>query len=433
MKQLIWITLIIIAFAAGLMVDAPWLTQAPVAVAEQERQPLYWVAPMDPNYRRDKPGKSPMGMDLVPVYADKEQGGDEDVVTISAAVENNLGVTTAVVKSGQLVSDIHTVGYVQFDEDRLHHIHSRVDGWIEKLNVSAVGERVKKGEVLFELYSPTLFNAQKDMVSALKTGSAPLIKSARQRLRLLGLNADQINAIQRRGSASERIAFFAQHDGIVSALNVRHGMYIQPQDEVIALGSIDTVWVIAEVFERQASWLAEEQPVAITVDSYPGEQWQATVDYIYPVLNPQSRTVQVRVRVDNRDDRLKPNMFANLAIHSTAKQASLSIPRSALIRGGRSDRVVLALGEGRFRSTRVTAGREGGDQVEIVKGVKEGDRVVTSAQFLIDSESNIDAEAERMSTAEERDSATPRLHQHEAPPDKDGGHQHGNHGTMNHD
>jgi membrane fusion protein, copper/silver efflux system len=390
---------VLVAFVAGGLVH--WMltpdfapTEQPTAASEPE--PLYWVAPMDPNYRRDGPGKSPMGMDLVPVFAETAKSAATHEVKISAAVENNLGVKTAAVERSPLEANIDTVGYVQFDEDKLHHVHLRVAGWIESLEVSAVGERVDAGQKLFELYSPALFNAQKDLVTALRRGEPELLAAARQKLRLLGLSPDQIKELEGSREASERIAFYARHSGIVSSLNVRHGMYIEPASEIMAIGSIDTVWVIAEVFERQLPWLAKGQAVEMTVDGYPGQRWQASVDYIYPILNPQSRTVQVRIRIDNSDQRLRPNMFASLLIHARDSAPALNIPRSAVILGGRGARIVKSLGEGRFESVAVDPGREAGDKIEIRSGLEEGDIVVVSAQFLIDSESNLDAESQRL-------------------------------------
>ena len=367
--------------------------------------PIYWVAPMDANFRRDGPGKSPMGMDLVPVYAEELPSKSDNTVVISPSVENNLGVRTAPVERSTMQMDIDTVGYVQFDEARLHHIHLRVEGWIESLNVSAVGERVEKGQVLFELYSPALFNAQKDLVSALRRDEPELLAAARQKLRLLGLTPSQISKLESSGEATERIAFYAEHSGIVSNLNVRHGMFIEPASEIMAIGSIDTVWVIAEVFERQLPWLATGQKVEMSVDAYPGQLWLARVDYIYPILNPKSRTVQVRIRIDNQDQRLRPNMFASLLIRAEDSAAVLNIPRTALILGGRGQRVVKALGHGRFRSVAVSMGREAGNKVEVLSGLSAGEEVVVSAQFLIDSESNIAAESGRLNTAVEGVSA----------------------------
>jgi Cu(I)/Ag(I) efflux system membrane fusion protein len=397
MNKLLIVLLLVLVFAAGTFFGPQFLPITDSIAVDDKPAPVYWVAPMDANYRRDAPGKSPMGMDLLPVYALADSDETLPGIRISPAVEHNLGVKTAVVDSRPMRSAINTVGFIQFDEDRLHHVHIRVDGWIESLNISAVGETVKRGELLFELYSPTLFNAQKDLVSALKLGEKSLTQSARQRLRLLGMNAKQIETVEKTRTAKERIGVYAHEAGIVSDLSVRHGMFIKPSSEVMAIGSIDTVWVIAEVFERQASWLATGRQVTMNVDSFPGEKWQTQVDYIYPVLNAKSRTIQVRMRVDNKDQRLKPNMFANLSIHSPAATSGvLSVPRTALIVRGRSQRVVKALGQGRYQSVAVIAGREVGDRVEILQGLNEGERVVVAGQFLIDSESNIEAESERM-------------------------------------
>ena len=398
MKKIIYTLLVIaIGFSAGMF----FKSSTDNAAIVDEKKPLYWVAPMDPQYRRDGPGKSPMGMDLIPVYSESESNASDDTVMISPAMENNLGVKVVAVEKSVLANEITTVGYVRFDEDQLHHIHVRVEGWIEKLNVSTSGEKVTAGQLLFELYSPTLFNAQKDLVSVLGSGDKKLIESARQRLRLQGMSARQIAQVVKTGEAQERIAVYASHSGIVSELNVRHGMYIEPAVEVMAIGSISSVWVIAEIFERQSAWVQTGQMVSMTTDSYPGEQWQALVDYIYPVLNLQARTLQVRMRVDNPDLRLKPNMYIDLVIHAKGSQPVINVPRSALIRGGHGDRVVVSLGEGGYRSVLVKAGREAGDRIEILAGLDAGDRVVTSAQFLIYSESNISADSERMDAAGE--------------------------------
>lgn len=390
------------------------------AAQSAEPTPLYWVAPMDPNFRRDQPGKSPMGMDLVPVYAEDDAAQDESLVQVSPQVENNLGVRTAVVQRSPLAPEVDTVGYIQFDEDTLHHVHTRVDGWIEKLHVAAVGDPVTRGEVLFELYSPALLNAQQEYLSALAGGNQSLIAASRERLLLLGMSATQLEKLHSSRKASRTVNYLSPMDGIVSALNVRHGMFVDPSTEVLAVGRLDSVWVIAEVLERQIAWLETGLPVTMTVDGYPGESWQGTVELVYPELDAKSRTVRVRIRFDNEDGRLRPNMFANLVIEASDKQQRLHIPRAALIRGGQKDRAVVALGDGKYRSVLVRAGMEAGDRVEVLEGLADGDRVVTSAQFLIDSESNIDAESERLG---ERDAGKTLS-------EDSGDHSHHNHGGL---
>ncbi|MCZ6500128.1 MAG: efflux RND transporter periplasmic adaptor subunit [Gammaproteobacteria bacterium] len=361
-----------------------------------EPEILYWVARMDANYRRDEPGKSPMGMDLVPVYADPDGETDPAVVKIDPVVVNNLGVRTARVETGSLARIIDTVGYVAYDESTLSKISTRVDGWIEKLNVDSTGESVKHGQILFELYSPALVNAQEEFVASLASRSAALHEASADRLRSLGFNESQIKALQKTSQVQQRVGFHAPKDGIVVQLSVREGMYITPASQIMSLGQLDTVWLMAEVFERQVSWVEPGQRAEVQLDYLPGRTWQGTVDYVYPELSPSSRTARVRIRFDNPDEYLRPNMFARIRIFGTPVPDAIHIPLQALIRGGSVDRVVLAEGDGRFRSKVVVAGIESGDRVQILSGLAAGETVVSSAQFLIDSESNIDAEIARM-------------------------------------
>ena len=367
--------------------------------ASEEKQPLYWVAPMDKNYRRDKPGQSPMGMDLVPVYKNSEesaQGADEGTVKISPAVINNLGVRTARVNKGAIDLAINTVGYVDFDQDSLAHIHSRVDGWIEVLNVTSSGDPVAKGQTLYELYSPALVNAQEEYLAALRSGNKTLKKASRSRLFALGLTKKHIKRLEKRRVVDQRIKVSADRDGFIKDLKVRQGMFIKPATEVMSIGSLDTVWVIAEIFERQAGFVKQGQSVEMTTEALPGVIWKGTVDYLYPVLDSKTRTLRVRVRVKNNDQALKLNMYANLTLLSPVAESALSIPREALIKGGRYNRVVKSMGNGQFKSVLVSVGVESEGFIQIVDGLTEGEEVVTSAQFLIDSESNIDAEIARM-------------------------------------
>ena len=369
-----------------------------------EKKPLYWVAPMDKNYRRDAPGLSPMGMELVPVYAKNNEKGDaiEGLVSISPVVINNLGVKTSKVERSTLFQTIETIGTVKFDESKIQHIHSRVEGWIEVLNVSASGDPIKKGQTLYELYSPALVNVQEEYLAALRSGNKNLIKASKSRLMSLGLDEAQAKRIRERGKVDQRVKVLADADGVVIDLMARPGMFIKPATEVLSIGSLDTVWILAEVFERQSYLVETGQAATVKFNAMPGKQWQSEVDYIYPELNASSRTLLLRLSIQNKDHLLKPNMFANINIQSRNAEKSLNIPRQALIKGSNHQRVVKALGEGRFKSVFVKAGFEGLDQtslepmVQILEGLEESDRVVISAQFLIDSESNIDAELLRM-------------------------------------
>lgn len=367
------------------------------ASVKKEKKLLYWVAPMDANYRRDAPGKSPMGMDLVPVYDDGEDG---ITVKISPAVENNMGVRTAMVKKDTLWRRIDTVGYVDFDENKISHVHLRIQGWIEKLLIKSEGERVKEGQLLFEVYSPELVNAQEEYLQALRSGHKGLLSASRERLEALGISKTQINQVNKTRKASQFVKIFAKQDGIVSKLNVREGMFVMPQKEVMSLADLSNIWILAEVFESQANWVKTGQSAEVKLSYLPGRVWHGEVEYIYPSLDPKTRTLKVRLRFDNKDEALKPNMFADVTIYGGAKREVISIPREALIRSGNDERVIVALGEGRFQPREVTAGIESGEYIEIIKGLTTEDKVVTSGQFLIDSEASLKASIARMTSPE---------------------------------
>ena len=370
--------------------------------AASSNDPLYWVAPMDPNYKRDKPGKSPMGMDLIPVYAEDLSGEKSapGTITIDPSVENNLGVKTAKVTLEKLSPRIETVGYIAFDESHLWQTNVRVAGWVEKLYINAVGEKVKKGDVLFTLYSPELVKAQEELLNAYRTGRNGLVKGATERLVTLGVDRAQIKSITRRGKASQTIEIKAPADGVIASLNVREGGYLSPAQAVISAGPLDNVWVDAEVFERQAHWMKAGSQATMTLDAIPGNEWQGVVDYVYPILDPKTRTLRVRLKFPNPNGELKPNMFANIALQPVTDDAVLTIPKSSVIRSGGMTRVVLAEGDGKYRSARIEVGREAGEQIEVLQGLKQDDKIVTSAHFMLDSESSQSADLSRINGVE---------------------------------
>ena len=371
-----------------------------------ESKPLYWVAPMDDNYRRDKPGKSPMGMDLVPVYAD-DKATDNIVggVTIDPDVVNNLGVRTETVERIQLNSQVSTVGYVQYDENKLIHIHPRVSGWVEKLYIKSSGESVTQGQPLYELYSPELVNAQEELVLALQRNNKTLVNAAEQRLRSLNINKAFIKQLKQTRQVKQRVVFYATQSGIVDNLSIREGFFVQPSNKIMSIGDLSSVWVLTEVFERQVPFVKEGDKVTMTLDFLPERRWQGQVDFIYPVLNEATRTLQLRLVFDNTDRVLKPNMFAQVTIQSKTEQPVLAIPKEAVIRTENQNRVVVVLNDNQFKSVEVSLGKSSNNSIEVLSGLLEGDRVVTSAQFLIDSESSKSSDFKRMESKQEMPSS----------------------------
>ena len=363
---------------------------------KSEPKILYWVAPMDANYQRDKPGQSPMGMDLVPVYEEGGAAKEEGTVTISAAVENNLGVRTAVVSKGDFNLTIKSLGSVQANEDALWQINSRVSGWIEKLYVKSVGTEVKKGQKLYALYSPELVKAQESLFNAIKLNRSALIKSSKARLEALGVSHSQIIQIIRNKKVLQRITVYAPQKGTISDLKVNEGAFITPSKIVIKAVNLDTVWVDVEVFVAQVSLVKLGDIAKMTLDYFPGQEWKGKVDFIYPEMSKSNRTLRVRLQFDNPTAQLKPNMFASVILTPSMNKERLQIPREAVIYAGNMNRVVLALGEGEFRSVLVNIGLENQDVVEVLSGLEEGQKIVTSAQFLLDSESSISADFDRM-------------------------------------
>jgi len=395
-----------VVIGALLGVGAFSMLQAPSdsasSEATDEKKPLYWVAPMDANYRRDKPGKSPMGMDLIPIY--EEGNATDDIgpgaVTIEPHVVNNLGVRTSPVELKNMHTKITTVGYVQYDEDQLLHIHPRVDGWIEKLYVKAAGNPVEKGQPLYTLYSPQLVNAQEELLIALKRNNKSLIAAAKERLMALQLSDEFVKQLIKSKQVQQSITFYSPQSGVVDGLKIREGFYVKPGNTLLSIGKLEQVWVEAEVFERDVALIKEGLTVSMTLDYLPGKEWAGVVDYVYPTLNNKTRTLRVRLKFDNPDYQLKPNMFAQVAIHANQAQDVILVPKEAVIRTGKQDRVVLALGSGQFKSIEVSIGRVDQDSIEIIEGLNEDDVVVTSAQFLIDSESSKSSDFKRMTHEE---------------------------------
>ncbi|MCY3540307.1 MAG: efflux RND transporter periplasmic adaptor subunit [Gammaproteobacteria bacterium] len=403
----IFVIIALLVVGVGIGFAAAWVLNSiqgseKTSAESDEPEILYWVAPMDDTYRRDKPGLSPMGMDLVPVYAGGEDLA-EDEVQINPLVEQNMGIRTSSVKKGTLNRKIQAVGYVEYDENALHHIHTRVEGWIEKLSVKDTGDPVKEGQVLFEIYSPELVNAQEEYLLAKSNNNQDMLEAAAGRLEALGLSSEQIQELNESETTSQRVRVFAKSDGVVGMLGVREGTHVTPATHTMSIAELDKVWIVAEILERQSSYVEVGQKVEFELEANPGRTYKGSVDYIYPELDPTTRSLQVRIMFETNNEVLRPNMFARVSILVEGSKSVLHIPSEAVIRGGLTDRVVLAAESSIYRSVPVVVGMEVDARVHILDGLKEGDTIVTSGQFLIDSESNIEVALARYEEEKKED------------------------------
>lgn len=364
-----------------------------------EQKPLYWIDTMEPNIHYPGPGKSRMGMELVPVYPDQGQTDGKSSVRISPAVVNNLGIRITPVVQGELARRIETVGYIEPNENKISHIHTYAEGWVRKLLVKTVGDVVKNNQVVLQFYSPMLVNAQEEYLIALASGSQSLIDASYKRLQAFHISEQQIQQLKKTRKVSQLIDVYSHQDGVVTMLNVREGMHITPETEMMSIVNLSNVWMIAQVFEDQANWVKVGESAEARLSAFPGKIWKGEVDYVYPQVDPVTRTLKLRFHFNNPDGTLKPNMYANITLFAEPTLNVLSIPLEALIRSSEGDRVIVALGKGRFQVRSVTAGIESGEQIEILSGLKAGEDIVVSGQFLIDSEASLNAGLQRMETS----------------------------------
>lgn len=398
MKNRSLIIIVVLAVIVGIAIG--WYS----GHTSSSKKPLYWVDSMEPMIHYPGPGTSRMGMELQPVYPD-EEAGDQSSVRISPTVVNNLGVRTAVVTKSSFERQIETVGFVAPDENKISHIHAYADGWVRKLNVKAVGDVLKMNQVVLQLYSPTLVTAQEEYLIALGSGNQSLIDASTKRLQSFHISEQQIQQLRNTKKSSQLIDIYSHQDGVVTMLNIREGMHITPDTEMMSIVDLSTIWMIAQVFEEQASWVKVGEMAKAKLSAFPDKVWTGEVDYVYPQVDPTTRTLQVRFRFNNPDGFLKPNMYANISIFGDPKPDVLSIPLEALIRSSEGNRVIVKINDGQFQARSVTIGTESGERVEILSGLKAGEVVVISGQFLIDSETNLQAGMERIGEATDNDAA----------------------------
>jgi Cu(I)/Ag(I) efflux system membrane fusion protein len=380
--------------AAGPVANAPAHPASPPSTAadapKPERKVLYWHDPMVPQHKFDKPGKSPfMDMDLVPVYEEESGGGG---VRIDSRVMQNLGTRTAKAERMAFSKRIDAVGTVRIDETRISVVQPRIAGYIERIRVNFLNQPVQRGEVLFELTSPELVAAQEEFLLARRANDAALAAAARQRLIFLGMTDAQVGSVAASGAAIGRIPVAAPAAGVVTEIAARIGMNVVPGTPLYTIADLGSVWVIVEIPEADAGWVLPGRPAEVSFAALPGETLKGTVDFIYPEINAQARTLKARIRVANPGNRIKPNMLAQAALFGSPKKDALAVPSEAVIMTGTRSVVIVQErrgGETSYRPADVRTGIERDGRTEILSGLAEGSTVVVSGQFLIDSEANL--------------------------------------------
>jgi membrane fusion protein, copper/silver efflux system len=365
----------------------------------------YWVAPMDPTYIRKEPGKSPMGMDLVPVYEDERQEKESaSTIRIDPVTMQNMGVRLVQVKRKPITKDIRTYGIVTYDETKIYTVNTKFNGWIEKLYVDFEGEQVKKGQPLFDIYSPELVSAQEEYLLALqqhtslsssayssvRESAQRLLEASRTRLRYWDLTSEQIKEIEQTGKITKTLTVYSPTDGVVTKKYAFEGHYVKPGDHQYEIVDLSTVWVDVDIYEYELPWVRRDMAAEMELAYIPGRRFKGKVLFIYPYLQAKTRTARLRLEFPNPDDVLKPDMYANVYLKSAVSHDSLVIPQEAVLQSGERNIVFISLGNGKFQPRRVEIGVEGShNEYQVLSGLKEGEEVVVSAQFMLDSESRL--------------------------------------------
>jgi len=374
-------------------VDAPGNEPAAeAATSSGERKIKYWTAPMDPTFIADEPGKSPMGMDLVPVYEDEVADAGGNTISIDPVVVQNMGVRIQQVQRKSLFRHIRTIGEVEVGEDLVSVVNLRFSGWVEKIHVDRTGDLIEAGQPLFEIYSPDLVAAQEEYLLAVRSQGpkSELARSARRKLELFDLDPRDIEAVARSGEVRRAVPIRAPRSGYVLHKNIVDGARISAGSDLYTIGDLSKVWVKAEVYEHDAPWVEVGQPAQMELTYEKGKVIEGSVAYVYPTLNDVARTLTVRLEFPNPDLRLKPGMFATVYIQFRREDDTLVLPTEAILHSGTREIVFVALGDGRFEPREITTGLVGDRHMtQVLSGLTAGEDIVTSGQFLIDSESQL--------------------------------------------
>jgi len=366
----------------------------------KEKTVLFWRNPMNPEITSSVFAQDEMGMDYLPVYAD---GADESAdaavvgtVSIDPVTVQNIGVRTVEVERRTLAREFSALGRVDFNEKRLARLHPKTSGWIESLRIDETGVQVKRDTILLSIYAPDLVTAQQEFLIALsnwetlRSNSAKrVLDSTRERLELFDVPAHQIKQLEQSRKITKLVHIHSPFQGAVMNIDVRVGQYISPKDELYLIADLNRIWVNVDVFEDKLAWLKVGDTAKMRVRAVPGRNYQGKVTFIHPVLNSKSRTVQVRLEFDNADLALKPGMFANVIFYADPQPDAVVVPNEAIIRSGSREQVFVLRGAGKFEPRLVTLGISADGVTQILDGVKPGEWVVSSGQFLIDSESKL--------------------------------------------
>jgi Cu(I)/Ag(I) efflux system membrane fusion protein/cobalt-zinc-cadmium efflux system membrane fusion protein len=374
--------------------------EQPEAAASKERKIKHWVAPMDATYISDKPGKSPMGMDLVPVYEDSSSAaGTRGTVTIDPVVVQNMGVRVAEVEHGPIFRHVKTMGEVLIAEDQVSVVNLRFSGWIDRIMVDETGQEVKKGQALFTVYSPELVTAQEEYLLAVNAGGADsrLARSSARRLELWGIWKGLLKRIVKNGKSTRNITITAPRAGYVLHKNVVEGAHIQAGEDLYRIGDLDQIWVNAEVYEHDAAWVQLGQKATMELSFQQGKTWEGIISYVYPRLNPKTRSLTVRLEFENPGLSLRPGMLATVRIETRRKDHATTVPAEAVIHSGERRLVFVAKGGGHYEAREVVIGLMADNRrTEVLEGLHKGELVVVSGQFLLDSESQLQEAVQKL-------------------------------------
>lgn len=350
-----------------------------------------YVCPMHTHISQDHQGECPIcGMDLVKRITHLEGKSRPEYLSVSGAMQQTMALNTEPAVKSRVSRFIKTFGSVQFNEKTLIHKHPRAAGWIENLTVNSVGQEVGKGELLYEIYSPDLLVAQEDFLSLLTSmqSNEALLKRGRRRLSLLGLSDKLIEQIETTRQVLDQVPYYAQEGGVVSVLNVREGMYVEASDRILTLANLTKVWVIADIFAQQLDWVSKGQTIEIDLPALNIYRIKGEVEFIYPTLDPVTRSLQVRMVLGNPNQRLKPGMLATVRIYASDID-TLNIPLNALIQTEKFNTVFVQTDELNFQRRNVEVGIITNNRAEILNGLREGEKVVTAGQFLLDAEASL--------------------------------------------